>query len=75
MLSLNSKTPLRYFFSYMSQLRVKYLGATPLKKIVTMLQISSENIDEKYPKKAVVLMGRQHSGETPSSYIIQFMIE
>ncbi len=54
-------------------MRVKYLGATPLKKIVTLLQIYSESEDRN--KKAIVVMGRQHAGETPSSFVLQSIIE
>ena len=59
----------------MSQFRVKYIGLSPMKNIINMLQVSSEDKDEKYNKKAIIIMGRQHSGEVPSSYIIQYMIE
>lgn len=80
-IATNASTPsskafpplLKYDSSYMSKIRVKYLGATPLKKIVTLLQISSE--EEGKNKKGIVIMGRQHAGETPSSYIVQSIIE
>lgn len=39
-----------------------------------MLQICSEST-EKIQKKAIVIMGRQHAGETPSSFIIQSIVE
>lgn len=60
----------------MSQFRVKYIGLSPMKNIINMLQISSsEEKDERYMKKAIIILGRQHSGEVPGSYIIQYMIE
>jgi hypothetical protein len=46
------------------------LGATTLKKIITMFHISSEYHDERISKRAIVIMGRQHAGETPSSFVI-----
>jgi hypothetical protein len=39
-----------------------------------MLQIYSEGV-EKVQKKAIVIMGRQHAGETPSSFIVQSIVE
>jgi hypothetical protein len=38
-----------------------------------MIRISNESA-EKTQRKAIVLMGRQHAGETSSSFIIQDMI-
>lgn len=40
-----------------------------------MLYISAEPNDDKNPRKAIVIMARQHAGETPSSYIVQYMVE
>ena len=62
----------RYLLLDSRQLRVKYLGATPLRKIIAMMHISTPT--EK-PKRAIVLLGRQHAGETPSSYLIQNIVD
>ena len=62
----------RYLLLDSRQLRVKYLGATPLRKIIAMMHISTPT--EK-PKRAIVLLGRQHAGETPSSYLLQNIVE
>jgi hypothetical protein len=39
-----------------------------------MLHISADSLDEKSGRRAVVLLGRQHAGETPSSFVIQSMV-
>ena len=63
---------LKYFLLDSRQLRVKYLGATPLKKIIAMMHISAPG--DKV-KRAIVMLGRQHAGETPSSFVIQEIVE
>jgi hypothetical protein len=49
------------------------MGVSSLKNIISLLHISSENHTP--GRRAIVFMGRQHPGETPSSYVLQSLVE
>ena len=52
---------------------MKYIGVSPLKNVVPIVYISSER-EEKSSKKAIIIMARQHAGETVSSFVMEGLI-
>ena len=44
------------------------IGSTIMGRSIPMITISAEN-PNRIPRKAIVILGRQHPGETPGSYI------
>ena len=49
------------------------IGSTIMGKSIPMINISTDN-ENRVPKKAIVVLGRQHPGETPGSYIGEEMV-
>lgn len=48
---------------------------TPLKRVVTLARISRNEENSGAQKKAVVFIGRQHPGETASSFVLEEIIQ
>ena len=44
------------------------IGSTIMGKSIPMINISTDN-ENRIPKKAVIVLGRQHPGETVGSYV------
>ena len=50
---------------------IKQIGSTILNKPINVVKIASNEPTESVEKKAIVILGRQHPGETPGSYIAE----
>lgn len=53
------------------QIRVKPIGTTLMRRSIPCIELLAGNRSN---KKAIILMGRQHSGETPSSFVIHEIV-
>lgn len=56
------------------RVKISTIGTTIMGKQIPLLKISSVDDTNKIEKKALVILGRQHPGETPGSYVAEEMI-